>query len=55
MNQPEHPAAAPRRFYVRTYGCQMNEHDSERIAGLLTAEGMESTDDVESDSAVAAS
>jgi tRNA-2-methylthio-N6-dimethylallyladenosine synthase len=36
----------PRRFYVRTYGCQMNEHDSERIAGLLAAEGMEATDDL---------
>jgi tRNA-2-methylthio-N6-dimethylallyladenosine synthase len=33
---------------VRTYGCQMNEHDSERIAGLLASEGMEATDDVES-------
>jgi tRNA-2-methylthio-N6-dimethylallyladenosine synthase len=37
----------PRRFYIRTFGCQMNEHDSERIAGLLTAEGMQHTDDVE--------
>ena len=37
----------PRRFYVRTYGCQMNEHDSERIAGLLAAEGMEPTDDLD--------
>ena len=36
-----------RRFHVRTYGCQMNENDSERIAGLLTAEGMEPTDDLE--------
>jgi tRNA-2-methylthio-N6-dimethylallyladenosine synthase len=35
-----------RRFYVRTYGCQMNEHDSERIAGLLAAEGMEPTTDL---------
>ena len=25
---------------MRTYGCQMNEHDSERIAGLLEASGM---------------
>jgi tRNA-2-methylthio-N6-dimethylallyladenosine synthase len=33
------------RFYVRTYGCQMNEHDSERIAGLLVERGMEPTDD----------
>jgi tRNA-2-methylthio-N6-dimethylallyladenosine synthase len=35
-----------RRFFVRTFGCQMNEHDSERIAGLLAAEGMEATDDL---------
>ncbi|HSL15647.1 MAG TPA: tRNA (N6-isopentenyl adenosine(37)-C2)-methylthiotransferase MiaB [Actinomycetota bacterium] len=28
-----------RRFLLRTFGCQMNEHDSERIAGLLTADG----------------
>jgi tRNA-2-methylthio-N6-dimethylallyladenosine synthase len=35
------------RFHVRTFGCQMNEHDSERIAGLLVAQGMEPTDDVE--------
>jgi tRNA-2-methylthio-N6-dimethylallyladenosine synthase len=33
-----------RRFHVRTFGCQMNEHDSERIAGLLVAEGMEPSD-----------
>ena len=25
---------------MRTFGCQMNEHDSERIAGLLEADGM---------------
>jgi len=29
------------RYVVRTYGCQMNEHDSERIAGLLAADGYE--------------
>ncbi|MEX1107008.1 MAG: tRNA (N6-isopentenyl adenosine(37)-C2)-methylthiotransferase MiaB [Ilumatobacteraceae bacterium] len=29
-----------RSYVVRTYGCQMNEHDSERIAGLFDAEGM---------------
>ncbi|MDO9556943.1 MAG: tRNA (N6-isopentenyl adenosine(37)-C2)-methylthiotransferase MiaB [Coriobacteriia bacterium] len=27
-------------YFVRTFGCQMNKHDSERIAGLLEAEGM---------------
>lgn len=28
------------RYLIHTYGCQMNEHDSERIAGLLEADGM---------------
>jgi tRNA-2-methylthio-N6-dimethylallyladenosine synthase len=28
-----------RTYEVRTYGCQMNVHDSERIAGLLEASG----------------
>src|SRR5215203_4870638 len=34
-------------YLLRTFGCQMNEHDSERIAGLLAADGMEHTDDVD--------
>src|SRR5664279_4638276 len=34
----------PRRFYVSTYGCQMNEHDSQRIAGVLAGEGYEPAD-----------
>lgn len=29
-----------RTYEVRTFGCQMNVHDSERLAGLLEAEGM---------------
>jgi tRNA-2-methylthio-N6-dimethylallyladenosine synthase len=29
------------RYLIRTFGCQMNEHDSERIAGLLEADGMQ--------------
>jgi tRNA-2-methylthio-N6-dimethylallyladenosine synthase len=36
------------KYLIRTFGCQMNEHDSERIAGLLDADGMVPTDDVES-------
>jgi tRNA-2-methylthio-N6-dimethylallyladenosine synthase len=28
-----------RRFFVRTFGCQMNEHDSGRAAGLLESMG----------------
>lgn len=27
-------------FVIRTFGCQMNEHDSERLAGLLVQEGL---------------
>jgi tRNA-2-methylthio-N6-dimethylallyladenosine synthase len=34
-------------YVVRTFGCQMNEHDSERIAGLLEADGLQAGDDVE--------
>jgi len=34
------------RFLIRTFGCQMNEHDSERIAGLLTAGGMVPTEEL---------
>ncbi|MBH02096.1 MAG: tRNA (N6-isopentenyl adenosine(37)-C2)-methylthiotransferase MiaB [Acidimicrobiaceae bacterium] len=29
-----------RKYAVRTFGCQMNEHDSERISGLLEADGL---------------
>lgn len=42
-------ARPPRRrgaaYFIRTFGCQMNEHDSERIAGLLEADGMTRADD----------
>lgn len=33
-----------RRFYVETFGCQMNVNDSEKVAGLLLAEGYERAD-----------
>jgi tRNA-2-methylthio-N6-dimethylallyladenosine synthase len=29
-----------RTYAVRTYGCQMNDHDSERLAGLLEGDGL---------------
>ncbi|MBI2237797.1 MAG: tRNA (N6-isopentenyl adenosine(37)-C2)-methylthiotransferase MiaB [Actinobacteria bacterium] len=31
-------------YLLRTFGCQMNEHDSERIAGLLESDGYVPTD-----------
>ncbi len=33
-------ASEGRSYVVRTYGCQMNEHDSERISGLLETSGL---------------
>jgi len=30
-----------RKFFIETFGCQMNYHDSERIAGLLEQDGLE--------------
>ena len=36
-----------KKYLVRTYGCQMNEHDSERLAGLLEADGYESTEELD--------
>ena len=33
------------KLHVITYGCQMNEYDSERVAGLLRARRWELTDD----------
>ncbi len=40
-------ASAGRRYLLKTFGCQMNEHDSERIAGLLEADGMEPATDLD--------
>jgi tRNA-2-methylthio-N6-dimethylallyladenosine synthase len=34
------PTRTGRRYLVRTFGCQMNEHDSERIGGLFEEDGM---------------
>ncbi|HEX5289993.1 MAG TPA: tRNA (N6-isopentenyl adenosine(37)-C2)-methylthiotransferase MiaB [Streptosporangiaceae bacterium] len=34
-------ATQQRTFDIRTYGCQMNMHDSERLAGLLETAGYE--------------
>src|ERR1700739_2771303 len=32
-------ASAHGTFFLETFGCQMNEHDSEKVAGLLLARG----------------
>jgi tRNA-2-methylthio-N6-dimethylallyladenosine synthase len=30
-----------KRYHVTTFGCQMNEHDSERMKGMLSSLGYE--------------
>src|SRR5579875_1215921 len=34
----------PYRYVIKTYGCQMNEHDTETMAGLLEAMGYRPAD-----------
>ena len=41
------PTRSGRSYLVRTFGCQMNEHDSERISGLFEADGMVPAADVD--------
>jgi tRNA-2-methylthio-N6-dimethylallyladenosine synthase len=37
-------AAGSKRIYIDTYGCQMNEHDSLRMFGIMAEEGFLRTD-----------
>jgi tRNA-2-methylthio-N6-dimethylallyladenosine synthase len=41
------PTRVGQTYFVRTFGCQMNEHDSERISGLFEADGMTKAPSVE--------
>src|SRR5699024_5437184 len=36
-----------KKFLIRTYGCQMNEHDTEVMAGILRGMGYEATTDTD--------
>ena len=36
-----------KKYFIRTYGCQMNEHDSEKIKGMLNSCGFIEVDDPE--------
>jgi tRNA-2-methylthio-N6-dimethylallyladenosine synthase len=36
-----------KRFYIETFGCQMNVHDSEKVVGTLEARGLEQVEAVE--------
>jgi tRNA-2-methylthio-N6-dimethylallyladenosine synthase len=38
---------SPKTFYLQTFGCQMNVHDSEKVIGTLVSEGYRQVDTVE--------
>jgi len=40
------------RYHIKTYGCQMNYSDSERLSGLLESYGYKNTDEIEDASLV---
>jgi tRNA-2-methylthio-N6-dimethylallyladenosine synthase len=49
MNAMTETAARPRTYEVRTFGCQMNVHDSERLSGSLEAAGYVRADGEDAD------
>jgi tRNA-2-methylthio-N6-dimethylallyladenosine synthase len=45
---PANEGLPPKKVYIKTFGCQMNEYDSAKMADVLqAARGYEPTDDVE--------
>ncbi len=40
MKETRPPTREGGTYFMRTFGCQMNEHDSERISGLLESDGL---------------
>ncbi len=42
---PDESRPLSETYYIRTFGCQMNVHDSERMAGLMAEAGYRSVDD----------
>jgi tRNA-2-methylthio-N6-dimethylallyladenosine synthase len=47
LNEEIKPALHNKKFFLRTYGCQMNVHDSEQIRYYLEALGMQEVDTLE--------
>ena len=46
---PPEGRAAPKRLFIKTYGCQMNVYDSERMADVLRPLGYAQTDSAETE------
>jgi tRNA-2-methylthio-N6-dimethylallyladenosine synthase len=49
LSAPEVPVATPntRKVFVKTYGCQMNVYDSDRMTDALSKDGYQATDVLE--------
>jgi tRNA-2-methylthio-N6-dimethylallyladenosine synthase len=47
ISETRTPTRLGKRYLIRTFGCQMNEHDSERIAGLFAQDGMQATTELD--------
>src|SRR5215813_11261036 len=46
------PESHTRTFFLETFGCQMNEHDSEKVAGVLLSRGYQQVDSADTASLV---
>jgi tRNA-2-methylthio-N6-dimethylallyladenosine synthase len=44
---PRMASDSPKTFYLQTFGCQMNVHDSEKVIGTLLSEGYRQVETVE--------
>jgi tRNA-2-methylthio-N6-dimethylallyladenosine synthase len=49
---PLMPQSPDKTFYIETFGCQMNVHDSEKVIGTLLAEGYRQVENVEAASLI---
>ncbi|PZU59284.1 MAG: tRNA (N6-isopentenyl adenosine(37)-C2)-methylthiotransferase MiaB [Sphingobium sp.] len=45
MTEPNPPKKTPASFHIKSFGCQMNVYDGERMAEMLGAQGMTATAD----------
>jgi tRNA-2-methylthio-N6-dimethylallyladenosine synthase len=45
-NELQRPTAM-KTFYIETFGCQMNAHDSEKVIGTLVAQGYQQVDTID--------